>query len=229
MRSVFLRRKLTLSLAPLFVLVLASLAKADPFVCNLGGTSLTNPPVTVSGYFTITASESSGNTTFTISSASSGATAPPAGSFISSIAFSVSGTLSSATKTTGNGGIINTSAAAGTTFDFSALTVTIGNNNQSLSPFSGFDVLISLPTSNPNRLSAGESITFTVVGLTGVNFDLMNADGQTVIAHIQGLPNGQSAKVTCQPTAVPEPGTLLLMGSGLAGVGAGLRRRLRRQ
>lgn len=142
-------------------------ASADPLSFNLGGANLTGPG-SVPGFFTIAVTGmTDSSATFTISSAASGATAPPSGSFISEIAFNVSGSPSGSTKTTA-GGITGTTVNTGD-FDFSKLTVTIGTNNQSLPPESGFDVLFDLPTSNSGgrRLSAGESITFTVNNLRG--------------------------------------------------------------
>jgi hypothetical protein len=123
-------------------------------------------------------------------------------------------------------------------FNFGGLAITAGNNNQVDAPFTGGDVLITLPSDQVARLSSGESITFTVVGLnnvdlclTGISLPGQPAGSFAVEAHIQGLGpnNAQSGRYTCtnctNTNPVPEPMTMILFGTGLAGVAAKVRRR----
>ena len=72
-----------------------------------------------------------------------------------------------------------------------------------------------------NRLAAGEMATATFVftsAPTSITFDAM-------VVHLTSLPNGRSEQLP--PTSTPEPVTMLLFGTGLAGVAAKASRRRR--
>jgi hypothetical protein len=72
-------------------------------------------------------------------------------------------------------------------------------------------------------------LTSTTLGFTSDSFLVFAAPGGghgpfRAAAHLQGLPNGESDFVTEE---IPEPTSMLLLGTGIATLAAGLRRRYR--
>jgi hypothetical protein len=87
----------------------------------------------------------------------------------------------------------------------------------------GFDILFSFPTRSDNRFEANEVVTYDFFGdgLTASDFDFLNTAGNFYsAAHVQAIngtiyPNDDSGWIGAT-TAIPEPATIILIGTGLA-------------
>jgi hypothetical protein len=86
----------------------------------------------------------------------------------------------------------------------------------------GFELRVS-GNGNNNRLSPGESGT-AILTFEG-SFSSLTID--QIVAHLTSLPNGDSEKVPGNTEPIPEPATLLLLGTGIAGIAAKVRKRRR--
>jgi len=203
------RKALLTTAAAIAMFALSSVARADTI--TLQGINGTGVTAAISNY------SLSGNTfTFTITN-----TSVPPGSTgtITNIGFALPGNRA------------NNFTLVSSTNDnykiFYDLNATSGSQNL----VSNFDlVLFNKSNGNPtfgggavkNGIAEGTSATFVISG----DFSGLTADqiARSIFARFQAV-NGDLSDVATAPGAVPEPMTMLLFGTGLAGIAARARRR----
>jgi len=102
-----------------------------------------------------------------------------------------------------------------------------------------YDFLFAFPTANNvNRLDGTESVVYWITGsgLTANSFNVLGTPGPgstagpfLAVAHVQGIVGSEFGSGHIYPgegtTLVPEPGTMLLLGLGLLGLGIMVRKR----
>jgi hypothetical protein len=208
-----IRRMLLTSATLLLTLTLHSAAKADTI--TLAGINGTGVTATITNY-----SLTGNQFTFTINNTSVGS---PATGTITNIGFALPGnrlnnfTIVSSTNSNYKVAYdLNATSGAQTlvsSFDLVLFDKANGNTT-----FGGGSV--------NNGIAGGTSATFTISG----DFSGLTAQqiAQAIFARFQAVNGGGSDVAAGGPptnTAVPEPATMLLLGSGLAGTAANLRRR----
>src|ERR1044071_7544496 len=205
------RKALLTTAAAIAMFALSSVARADTItLTGINGTGVT---ATVSNY------SLEGNTfTFTITNTS---VAPSSTGTITNIGFALPGNRSNnfqLVSSTNNNYIIvyDQNATSGSQNLVSSFDLVLCNKNNpnSCNSFGGGSV--------NNGIAGGTSATFSISG----DFSGLTADqvAHSIFARFQAV-NGGGSDVATNTGTVPEPMTMLLFGTGLAGLAARARKR----
>lgn len=214
--------RLALSLAMFVVVAFASAmtAQADPVTFVLGGADFSGPTANTGGNITVHIENIAGGVRISVTN-----NLVDPGAFISGLYLNTSvAPLAGALGT-----CVNCAATNGQTMTFN-----FGSDAFQADGDGRYDILIDFSTVEANRLLAGEVVVFditsTTVGFTSDSFLVFSAPGGgngpfRAAAHIQSLPGGQSDFIT--ETEIPEPTSMILLGTGLVTLAAGLRKRFK--
>lgn len=215
-------RKLALSLAMFAVVAFASAmtAQADPVTFTLGGADFSGPTANTGGTITVHIENIAGGVRISVTNNLIDPGAFPSSLYLNTSVAPLAGAAGTCVDCTATGG--------------QTMTFNFGLDSFQADGDGRYDILIDFSQANANRLLAGEVVVFdvtsTTVGFTSDSFLVFSAPGGgngpfRVAAHIQSLPGGQSDFIT--ETEIPEPTSMLLLGTGLATLAAGLRRRFK--